>query len=278
MLTLWAMRPVANSMIEGSPTPAATVSSVRRWPISSTSWATSASASDTSVLISSRVVSLPSWSVADAILVPPTSSPMNWPSIYKQRRRGLVDEDEDRAVLRAHARGGRVGVGRVAERARDRLRLVGARDEEVDHAGAVEDGQRERHARHLRLHARERHADDEAAGLLELRLAREQRGDVRVGPHPEQHEVEARVVAEVLAHQRLVGARGRLVPELALDAHDARGLREAREQRARAPSRSWSRGGRAGRSARRRTRPSRRSSPRPARRRSRRRRAASSRR
>src|SRR3954468_3218122 len=79
MLTLWAIRPVSNSMIEGNPTPAATVSSVRRCAISSTSCATSASESDTSVLISSRVSSLPSWSVAEAIFVPPTSSPMNRP-------------------------------------------------------------------------------------------------------------------------------------------------------------------------------------------------------
>ena len=35
MLTLWAMRPVSNSMIDGSPTPTATVASVRRCPISS---------------------------------------------------------------------------------------------------------------------------------------------------------------------------------------------------------------------------------------------------
>ncbi len=81
MFTLCAIRPVSNSMIEGNPTPAATVSSLRRLPISSTSWATSASESDTSVLISSCVVSLPSCSVAEAILVPPTSRPMNWPSI-----------------------------------------------------------------------------------------------------------------------------------------------------------------------------------------------------
>ena len=86
--------------------------------------------------------------------------------------------------------------------------------------------------RHLRLHARERHADDEALRLLELRLAGEQRGGVDVRAHPEQQEVEARVVAEVLAHQRLVGAGRRVVAQLALHAHDARRVREAREQRA----------------------------------------------
>ena len=49
--------------------------------ISSTICATSLSESDTSVLTSSCVSSLPSLSVADAIFVPPTSRPMNSPSI-----------------------------------------------------------------------------------------------------------------------------------------------------------------------------------------------------
>src|SRR4051794_18978504 len=244
MLTLWAIRPVSNSMIDGNPTPTATACSSRRSSISPSSWATSASASETSVLTRSRVVSLPSWSVADAILVPPTSRPMNWPSInghararspewpLERARRRLVEEDEQRAVLRAHAGGRRLGVRAVAEAERDRLRLVLACDENVDLARPVEHGKGQRHPRNLGIHAGDRNGRGEARGLLELRLAREQRGDVAVGAHPEEDEVEARPRPEVLAQQRVVGAGRGLEAELALDAHHARWPREPREQRA----------------------------------------------
>src|SRR3954452_6140611 len=244
MLTLWAIRPVSNSMIDGNPTPTATACSSRRSSISPSSWATSASASETSVLTRSRVVSLPSWSVADAILVPPTSRPMNWPSInghararspewpLERARRRLVEEDEQRPVLRAHAGGRRLGVRAVAEAERDRLRLVLARDENIALARPVEDGEGQRHPRHLGIEAGDRNGRGEARGLLELRFAREQRGDVAVGAHPEEDEVEARPRPEVLAQQRVVRAGRGLEAELALDAHHARWPREPREQRA----------------------------------------------
>src|SRR4051812_3937536 len=268
MLTLWAIRPVSNSMIEGNPTPAATVSSVRRCAISSTSCATSASESDTSVLISSRVSSLPSWSVAEAIFVPPTSSPMYRPFTggssdgsararagrrrmpgkdagrvpgrspcpdrgrrqapaapvrvrgdpsegpLEAARRGLVEEDAQRSLGRAHAPGRRLGVRRLGERAGDGGGLVGTGDEEVDVAGGVEDGEGERHAWDLRLHPRDRDGDREAPDLVELRLAGEQRGGVAVGAHAQQHEVEARVRAQLLAQRRLVSAGGGVGAEL----------------------------------------------------------------
>src|SRR3954454_14464524 len=213
MLTLWAMRPVSNSMMDGRPTPTATVSSLRRCEISSTICPTSLSESETSVLTSSCVSSLPSSRVAEAIFVPPTSRPMNAPftrgssggstrawsgcrrmpgkeagrvhwrspcpsreakpvtSEARQgsqapaapvqvrggpqegplelRRRGLVEEDEQRAGGRAHATSGGAGVGRLGEPAPDRLGLVGAGDEEGDLAAVVEDGEGQRRPRHL---------------------------------------------------------------------------------------------------------------------------------
>src|SRR3954462_11561565 len=146
-------------MIDGSPTPTATACSSRRSSISPSSWATSASPSETSVLTRSRVMSLPSWSVADAILVPPTSRPMNWPSInhhaqghspsggrlregpLERARRRLVEEKGQGHAPRGPA-GGRVrGARAVGEAERDRLRLGLARDENVDLARPVEDGE-----------------------------------------------------------------------------------------------------------------------------------------
>jgi hypothetical protein len=59
----------------------------------------------------------------------------------------------------------------------------------------------------LRLHARARHADDERCVSSQRRLAGEQRGAWAVGPRPSSARSSAGV-AELLAHQRLVGAGG----------------------------------------------------------------------
>ena len=110
-------------------------------------------------------------------------------------------------------------VRRVAERALHRLRLVVAGDQEDDPPRAVQRRQRQRDARHLRLHPGQLDADHQPPALLDLRLAREQRGAVRVRPEPEQQQVPAR--------RRRRGARApaprswprRLRPELALHPH-----------------------------------------------------------
>ena len=92
-------------------------------------------------------------------------------------RRGSVEHHEQLDRRRgARARTAR-SRRRLAERARDRLRLVLAGDQEDDVARRVEHRQRERDARHLRLHARpSRTPTTSRRRSSTSRLAGEQRG------------------------------------------------------------------------------------------------------
>ena len=99
---------------------------------------TSASESDTSVLTSSWVVELAVLERRGGDLRAPDVEADELPSIHSCAAAASSRKTNSEPGRRAHARGGRLGVRRVAERARDRVGLVGAGDEEVDLARAVE--------------------------------------------------------------------------------------------------------------------------------------------
>ena len=120
--------------------------------------------------------------------------------------------------LGPHQAGRGIGTGRVAERARHRLRLVFSRDQEHHLASRIQDRERKGHAGHERSHSRRLDPHRPAPALGERPAAREQRGGVRVRPEPQQQQVQARrPVAEGGAQALLVGQGGRLEAQLALD-------------------------------------------------------------
>ena len=79
-LTEYRIRPVANSTTLGTPMPTARESGPRTASMASTSWSSSASASEVSVLTTCGSPGSPRSTAAAATLVPPTSTPMNWPA------------------------------------------------------------------------------------------------------------------------------------------------------------------------------------------------------
>ena len=118
------------------------------------------------------------------------------------------------------------GVDLAGERAGHRVGLVGAGDEEDDPLRRLDRRQRERHALDERLEPG-RPGGGAAVGHLELRRAGEERGHVRVGPEPEQQQV------ELDAGERRVAPRRPPRPgRLAADpVHGLRRHREPVEQR-----------------------------------------------
>ena len=87
-------------------------------------------------------------------------------------------------------------------------------------AAALTTPEAERDARHERRHPGRVDADHRPLGLGQRVVAREQRADVRVGPEPDQHQVEARA-AGLLVLPRVLGGAG-VWAELARHAvHDA---------------------------------------------------------
>src|SRR3954451_7142305 len=202
MLTEARILPVANSITDGMPMPMPLVSSVTEPSIAAANCSTSASWEAWLVETTRESVSVPPSRIATAILVPPTSTPMNWSltdatpvmpetarsvvhcrwpgsPLRETLRRALVHEHGELAGRRPHVRGGRGAVARVAERALDRLGFVLARDQEHDVARAVDRRQRERDPRDLGLHPGELDARHEPLTLVDLGLAREQRRAVR---------------------------------------------------------------------------------------------------
>jgi hypothetical protein len=79
-LTLLPARPVANSTTDGIPTPTAAARSLRTESTPATISSTSPSELVTSVGLTSESLSRPPSSVATATFVPPTSTPISWPS------------------------------------------------------------------------------------------------------------------------------------------------------------------------------------------------------
>src|SRR5439155_7187487 len=120
--------------------------------------------------------------------------------LAQYRGRSRVRDDAGPAARRPDEARGRVGARRAAERATDGAGLRVAGRDEQHFRGRAEHRQRHRHAVDERLELR-LGRDCPALTLVERRLARKERGDVAVGPDPEQDEVEAR------AGQRLVVLR-----------------------------------------------------------------------
>ena len=150
---------------------------------------------------------LPSSSVADAIFVPPTSRPMKWPFLAAsppRPRRGR------RTAIRGRATraGGRVGVGRLAERARDGVCALSApatrkstsrarvehREASASRAAPAAPCPRSGPARR-------------SAASPRARACRGTATRCGVGAHARAGSGRSAGRAEVLAQQRLVGAR-----------------------------------------------------------------------